>query len=82
MTYFVMAAMVPEGCQLLSVDAHSRKEAIIYAEKEIRKYNKLPPNYTVLPRVLTDVPTEKEAKDFMDALTRAINSKIEKEDNA
>lgn len=64
----------------MAVQAPTRREAIIHAEKEVRKEHKLPASYQILGRVVHECALEEEARRFMDRLHEAIEK--EKEQNA
>jgi hypothetical protein len=79
LTWFVLAAAVPDGTQMLAVDAPVRRDAMIFAEKQIREVYKLPTSYEVMGQVLEECSTEEEARLFMVRLRDALDKVKEKD---
>lgn len=72
MLWYIISTGVPEGTQVLAVQAPSKSVAIRYAKDEVKdKYN-LPSSYTVMPRILNTVETEKDARWYIDKLHELI----------
>jgi hypothetical protein len=74
MPWFVMAAQVPDGTQLISMEASSKKDALTYGAISIRKHCGLPSSHTIMPHVLEVVANEQEAQKFMDRLVHHIEN--------
>lgn len=82
MTWFVLAAAVPDGTQILAVDAPVRRDAMIFAEKQIREVYKLPTSYEIMGQVLEECTTEEEARSFMERLRDVMEKAKEKDAQA
>jgi len=82
LTWFVLAAAVPDGTQILAVDAPVRRDAMIFAEKQIREVYKLPTSYEIMGQVLEECTTEEEARSFMERLRDVMEKAKEKDAQA
>ena len=72
MPWFLMGAEVPNGTQMVAVEAPSKAVAIKHAAEEVRKKHDLPKSKTIMPRILTTVDTQEEAQRYMDRLHQLI----------